>query len=151
MAPGGSKFFVGMPTPAAAGVIASIVHAFHADGPVGDWRWSVPWLFLAVGLGGLMTSTIRFYSFKDLPWGKKQPGVLILILLVFLAVVWNYSEIALLLIACSYAVAAVTLQPNPLRPASTRRRVPPLLDPWPLPWNRVELSSQVLLRSSVQR
>jgi len=109
MAPGGSKFFVGMPTPAAAGVIASIVHAFHADGPVGDWRWSVPWLFLAVGLGGLMTSTIRFYSFKDLPWGKKQPGVLILILLVFLAVVWNYSEIALLLIACSYAVAAVTL------------------------------------------
>ena len=56
-----------------------------------------------------MTSTIRFYSFKDLPWGKKQPGVLILILLVFLAVVWNYSEIALLLIACSYAVAGVTL------------------------------------------
>ena len=29
MAPGGSKYFVGMPTPAAAGVIASIVHAFH--------------------------------------------------------------------------------------------------------------------------
>jgi CDP-diacylglycerol---serine O-phosphatidyltransferase len=109
MAPGGSKFFVGMPTPAAAGVIASIVHAFHAGGPLGDWRWSVPWLFLAVALGGLMTSTIRFYSFKDLPWGKKQPGVLILILLVFLAVVWNYSEISLLLIACSYAVAGVTL------------------------------------------
>jgi CDP-diacylglycerol--serine O-phosphatidyltransferase len=109
MAPGGSKFFVGMPTPAAAGVIASIVHAFHAGGPLGDWRWSVPWLFLAVALGGLMTSTIRFYSFKDLPWGKKQPGVLILILLVFLAIVWNYSEIALSLIACSYAVAGVTL------------------------------------------
>jgi CDP-diacylglycerol--serine O-phosphatidyltransferase len=109
MAPGGSKFFVGMPTPAAAGVIASIVHAFHAGGPLGDWRWSIPWLVLAVALAGLMTSTIRFYSFKDLPWGKKQPGVLILILLVFLAVVWNYSEIALLLIACSYAVAGVTL------------------------------------------
>ena len=30
MAPGGSKYFVGMPTPAAAGVIASMVHAFHA-------------------------------------------------------------------------------------------------------------------------
>jgi CDP-diacylglycerol--serine O-phosphatidyltransferase len=109
MAPGGSKFFVGMPTPAAAGVIASIVHAFHAGGPLGDWRWSVPWLFLAVALAGLMTSTIRFYSFKDLPWGKKQPGVLILILLVFLAIVWNYSEIALSLIACGYAVAGVTL------------------------------------------
>jgi hypothetical protein len=30
-------------------------------------------------------------------------------LLVFLAIVWNYSEISLLLIACSYAVAGVTL------------------------------------------
>src|SRR5690349_6606070 len=28
MAPGGSKFFVGMPTPAAAGVIAAFVHCF---------------------------------------------------------------------------------------------------------------------------
>jgi CDP-diacylglycerol--serine O-phosphatidyltransferase len=109
MAPGGSKFFVGMPTPAAAGVIASIVHAFHAGGPLGDWRWSVPWLLLAVGLAGLMTSTIRFYSFKDLPWGKKQPGILILLFLILGAVVWLYSEIALLLLACTYAVAAVTL------------------------------------------
>jgi CDP-diacylglycerol--serine O-phosphatidyltransferase len=109
MAPGGSKFFVGMPTPAAAGVIASIVHAFHAGGPLGDWRWSVPWLLLAVGLAGLMTSTIRFYSFKDLPWGKKQPGILILLFLILGAVIWLYSEIALLLLACTYAVAGVTL------------------------------------------
>src|SRR5215470_12432313 len=29
MAPGGSKYFIGMPTPASAGVIAAIVHAFH--------------------------------------------------------------------------------------------------------------------------
>src|SRR5216683_972518 len=28
MAPGGSKYFVGMPTPAAAGVIAALVHGF---------------------------------------------------------------------------------------------------------------------------
>lgn len=115
MAPGSSKYFVGMPTPAAAGVIASIVHAFRKDGPLGmggpllDWHWSVTWLLLAVALGGLMTSTIRFYSFKDLPWGKKQPGVMILILLIFGAIVWNYSEIALLLIACSYAITGVAL------------------------------------------
>jgi len=31
MAPGSSKFFVGMPTPAAAGVIASIVHCFSGS------------------------------------------------------------------------------------------------------------------------
>src|SRR5258707_12936604 len=44
MAPGGSKFFVGMPTPAAAGVISSILHAFHAGGPLDDWHWPIPWL-----------------------------------------------------------------------------------------------------------
>ncbi len=109
MAPGGSKFFVGMPTPAAAGVIASIVHAFHEGGPLQDWKWSVPWLLLAVALGGLMTSTIRYYSFKDLPWSKKQPGVLILLLLILGAVVWLYSELTLLIIACTYAAAGVVL------------------------------------------
>jgi CDP-diacylglycerol---serine O-phosphatidyltransferase len=115
MAPGGSKYFVGMPTPAAAGVIASFVHAFHKGGPlvdvgaIYDWRWSVAWLLLAVALGGLMTSTIRFYSFKDLPWGKKQPGILILLTLLLLAVIWNFSEITLLFLACSYAITAVTL------------------------------------------
>ncbi len=104
MAPGGSKYFVGMPTPAAAGVIASIVHAFRRDGPLGvggplvDLYWSVCWLLLAVALAGLMTSTIRFYSFKDLPWSKKQPGILILLLLILGAVIWVYSEIALLIL-----------------------------------------------------
>ena len=115
MAPGGSKYFVGMPTPASAGVIASIVHAFHVGSPladvgsISDWRWSVPWLLLAVFLGGLMTSTIRFYSFKDLPWGKKQPAFLIILTLLLLAVVWNFSEIALLVLASTYAIAGVTL------------------------------------------
>jgi len=115
MAPGGSKYFVGMPTPASAGVIASIVHAFHVGSPladvgsISDWRWSVPWLLLAVLLGGLMTSTIRFYSFKDLPWGKKQPAFLIILTLLLLAVVWNFSEIALLVLASTYAIAGVTL------------------------------------------
>jgi CDP-diacylglycerol--serine O-phosphatidyltransferase len=109
MAPGGSKFFVGMPTPAAAGVIASIVHAFHESGPLHSWQWAIPWLLLAVGLGGLMTSTVRYYSFKDLPWSKKQPGIMILLLLILIAVVWIYSEIALLLIACTYAAAGIFL------------------------------------------
>jgi len=115
MAPGGSKYFVGMPTPAAAGMIAAIVHAFHKGGPlleVGtilDWRWSIALFLLAVALAGLMTSTIRFYSFKDLPWGKKQPAVLILLFLLFLALILNYSEITLLILASTYALAAVIL------------------------------------------
>jgi len=109
MAPGGSKYFVGMPTPAAAGVIAAVVHALHRIGPLQDWRWSVAWLLMAAGLGGLMVSTIRYYSFKDLPWTRKQPAILILFLITLGAVIWAFSEVVLVLLAGTYAVLGVTL------------------------------------------
>jgi len=107
MAPGGSKFFIGMPTPAAAGVIASIVHGFK--GPLHDWRWSVAWFLLAFVLGALMTSTIRYYSFKDIPWTKKQPSATVIVLLLLIAVVWRFSEIALVMFACTYAATGIAL------------------------------------------
>ena len=54
--------FVGLPAPAAAGVIASLL--FFA--PDRDWRpWTSGVLMLALlGIGGLMVSTFRFKSFK---------------------------------------------------------------------------------------
>jgi len=107
MAPGGSKYFVGMPTPAAAGVIAALVHGFKS--PLHDWRWSVAWFLLAAALGALMTSTIRYYSFKDIPWTRKQPSLSIVMLVLIVGVVWRYSEYALVVLAGTYAVAGVVL------------------------------------------
>jgi len=107
MAPGGSKFFVGMPTPAAAGVVASLVHGFKV--PLHDWRWSIAWFVLAAVLGLLMTSTIRYYSFKDIPWTKKQPSVTVIALLLLIAVIWRFSEVALVMFACTYAATGVAL------------------------------------------
>jgi CDP-diacylglycerol---serine O-phosphatidyltransferase len=107
MAPGGSKFFVGMPTPAAAGVIASLIHRFKY--PLHDWRWAIGWLLLTVALGALMTSTIRYYSFKDLPWSRKQPSLGIILVLIIFGVAWVYSEYFLMILACSYAAIGVAL------------------------------------------
>jgi len=114
MAPGSSKYFVGMPTPAAAGVIASIVHGFRMGGPMSigqlqnGW-WAVAWFLLAASLGGLMTSTIRYYSFKDIPWTRKQPSLAIVLLCLLVGVIWRYSEYALMTVACSYAFVGLTL------------------------------------------
>jgi len=107
MAPGGSRYFVGMPTPAAAGMIAATVHAWKA--PLEDWRWALMWLVLVAALAALMTSTVRYYSFKDIPWTRRQPSLaLVLIgLLVWFIVV--YSEEVLLLIAATYAAAGIAL------------------------------------------
>jgi CDP-diacylglycerol---serine O-phosphatidyltransferase len=107
MAPGGSKFFVGMPTPAAAGVIAALIHKFKE--PLQDWRWSVGWFLLAAGLGALMTTTIRYYSFKDIPWTKKQPSLFIVLFCLIAGVIYAYSEYALAILAGTYAAAGVVL------------------------------------------
>jgi CDP-diacylglycerol---serine O-phosphatidyltransferase len=107
MAPGGSKFFIGMPAPAAAGMVAATIHAFKS--PVQDWRWSVAWIFLVLSLAALMTSTIRFYSFKDLPWTRKQPSLAIVFLALVVASIWRWSEEVLLLLAASYTAIGVTL------------------------------------------
>lgn len=114
MAPGSSKYFVGMPTPAAAGVLASIVHAFRLGGPMpfgpiqNGW-WAAAWFLLPAALGALMTSTIRYYSFKDIPWTRKQPSLAIVLMCLLVAVIWRYSEYALMSIACTYAIVGLTL------------------------------------------
>jgi len=107
MAPGGSKYFVGLPTPAAAGVIAALVHGFKE--PLHEWWWAAVWFVLAGGLGALMTSTIRYYSFKDIPWTRKQPSLAIVLLCVMVGVIWRYSEYALVIMATTYVAVGVAL------------------------------------------
>jgi CDP-diacylglycerol---serine O-phosphatidyltransferase len=109
MEPGGNKNFVGMPTPAAAGVVAAVVHSRHYFGPISDRHWAIAWFVLLVVLGGLMTSTVRYYSFKDIPWSRKQPSIAIILLCLLVAIVWRYSEAALVIIAGTYAVAGLIL------------------------------------------
>ena len=108
MAPGDSKSFVGLPTPAAAGVIAALVHGFKF--PLHDHHWAWAWVLLVASLGALMTSTVRYYGFKDVPWTRRQPSLAIVILCVFAAVIWKYSEVVLPLFACGYVAAGLMLQ-----------------------------------------
>ncbi len=109
MEPGGNKNFVGMPTPASAGVVAAIVHASHWIGPITSKQWAIAWFILLPVLGGLMTSTVRYYSFKDIPWSRRQPSITIVVIFLLVAVIWRYSEFALVILAITYAVAGIVL------------------------------------------
>lgn len=109
MEPGGNKNFVGMPTPAAAGVVAAIVHACHWLGPIADQRWAYAWFVLLPVLGALMTSTVRYYSFKDVPWARKQPSITIILVVMLVGIIWRYSEYALVILAGTYALAGIVL------------------------------------------
>lgn len=59
-----TRYFVGLPAPAAAGTICAIL--FYA--PDKEWRsWSVGFLMVALlVIGSLMVSTFRYWSFKQL-------------------------------------------------------------------------------------
>jgi CDP-diacylglycerol--serine O-phosphatidyltransferase len=107
MAPGGLKYFVGMPCPAAAGMIAATVHFWK--NPLNDWRWSIAWLALVLALAALMSSTIRYPSFKGFPIGKRLHSVTIVIVAIAVWAIFVYSEQVLILIATSYMVTGLTL------------------------------------------
>jgi len=112
MEPGGNKNFVGMPTPAAAGVVAAIIHSRHGINgmePVSNQFWAYLWFALLLALGGLMISTVRYYSFKDIPWTRKQPSATIILMFLLVAVIWRYSEQALIIIAGTYAIVGLIL------------------------------------------
>jgi CDP-diacylglycerol--serine O-phosphatidyltransferase len=102
----GSKFFVGMPIPAGAGVIAAVIHCFDGS-PIYDPRTALVWLALILFTGFLMVSNWRFWSAKEITSGGRQPfQVVALLALVGALIVWN-SEWMLMVIALGYLVSGV--------------------------------------------
>lgn len=105
---GGSRYFVGMPTPAAAGMIAACVHGF--GGPIQDVRVSILWLILVLALGFLMASQLRYYSFKKVQWGRRQTSLAVVLMALLIGAIVYFSQIVLMLIASAYVVHGIIVQ-----------------------------------------
>ena len=117
----GRKYFVGMPIPAGAGVIAAVVH-FTGGDPPQWWANSVTWLVVIVIAAYLMVSTWRFYSFKDVNFNSRQPFRLIVILSFLFGAVWLFSRPVLFFIALFYMFSGVFWR---LQWLFRRKRTPP--------------------------
>jgi len=102
----GKKYFVGMPIPAGAGVIAAIVH-YSAGAPITSWWTAMSWLMMVVVVGYLMVSTWRFYSFKDIDFRSRHPFRLVVLFGVVGASIWFFSRPALFVIAILYMASGV--------------------------------------------
>jgi len=102
----GKKYFVGMPIPAGAGVIAAVVH-FQKGEPPPWWGTSVPWLLLIVMTAYLMVSTWRFYSFKGIDFRARQPFQLIVIFGLLASAIWFFSRWVLFIIALTYMFSGI--------------------------------------------
>ena len=84
-APGSSKFFTGLPIPLAAGMVISLVIAYHHAG-MATVQAHVPIAVLVGALALLMVSTIRYRTFKDVRLSKKSAMVFLVVVLVGIAV-----------------------------------------------------------------
>ena len=102
----GKKYFVGMPIPAGAGVVAAVVH-FAEGHPIESWYTALTWGLLMIAVGYLMVSTWRFYSFKDIDLRSRQPFRLIFLFVIFFAAIRFYSHTALFCIALLYMFSGV--------------------------------------------
>lgn len=106
------KSFVGMPIPAAAGLLAAIVH--FAPLPVNSYgdAWArfygILMLILVTVLGILMVSTVRYTSFKSAGSGRRSLYLILLVAAIGM-LVWLYSQYVLLAIAVAYASHGLAL------------------------------------------
>jgi CDP-diacylglycerol--serine O-phosphatidyltransferase len=102
----GKKYFVGMPIPAGAGVIAAIVH-YSSGVPLTSWVTALSWLMMVVVVGYLMVSTWRFYSFKDIDFRSRRPFRLIVVIALLVALIALFSRPTLFTIAICYMASGV--------------------------------------------
>jgi CDP-diacylglycerol--serine O-phosphatidyltransferase len=128
------KYFVGMPIPAAAGLLAASVHLCYGIPDV-YWYIAITWLIL-VGLAAyLMVSTWRFWSAKEITLTGSHPFRLILLLALIAYVVLRFSNVVMFLAALLYmfsgiwARAAYGWQRRRRRPAASATTSAPHAEP----------------------
>ncbi|MBV8114177.1 MAG: CDP-diacylglycerol--serine O-phosphatidyltransferase [Silvibacterium sp.] len=101
----GRKYFVGMPIPAAAGMIVAVVHGFGR--PIFNWWLATIWLLLVGLIGFLMVSTWRFWSGKEINLSRRHP---IRWIVLFALVIWLlvfFSRVVLLVLAFVYMFSGI--------------------------------------------
>lgn len=99
-----NKDFLGLPVPAAAGAVASLVlfllHLSENDRDLQQTTLALPVLLLLISF--LMVSTIRYPSFKKIDWQTKTRLWTFILLLIVGALVWKLQEISFLVLFLGY-------------------------------------------------
>jgi CDP-diacylglycerol--serine O-phosphatidyltransferase len=115
------RYFIGMPSPAAAGVPAATVYAwpYPLEGPQ-----AIAAVAVVIVPAVLMVSTIRFRSFKSINFGYTHSYLNIILVAGLIALVATAPQITLLILAYGYLLSgfigmALTRHRPPTEPAET--------------------------------
>jgi len=101
---GDKRYFVGLPSPAAAAIPAATVYAY----PWGlyDYRAALPAIAMVIVPAALMVSTIRFRSFKTLDSHTRRPYTVLIFVAAAIMLIATHPRFMLVAIAYSYLVSA---------------------------------------------
>jgi CDP-diacylglycerol--serine O-phosphatidyltransferase len=101
---GDKRYFVGMPSPAAAGIIAATVFAYPSG--LYDYRAALPALALVLVPAVLMVSTVRFRSFKHLDSKGRRPYTVLIFVAGGIMLVATHPRFMLVAVTYSYLASA---------------------------------------------
>jgi CDP-diacylglycerol--serine O-phosphatidyltransferase len=101
---GDKRYFVGMPSPAAAAVPAATVYAYSYG--LHDYRAALPALAMVVVPAILMVSTIRFRSFKTIDLQMRRPYTVLLLVACVIMLIATHPRFVLVAMAYSYLASA---------------------------------------------
>ncbi len=119
-----NRYFSGLPIPAAAGLIATVILVYYKLGDTGTSRHFVI-LVATYLLAFLMVSTVKYYGFKDIELFRRKPfRWLVIAILVIIAMAYE-PEYALFGLILIYVVSGPVLTFILLR----RRRAAKILIP----------------------
>ncbi len=98
------RYFVGMPSPAAAAIPASTVFAYPYT--IDTYAQALPVLAMVVVPALLMVSTIRFQSFKTFDLQSRRSYPVLILIAVGLALLVSHPELVLLGLSYTYLASA---------------------------------------------
>ncbi|NWF82975.1 MAG: CDP-diacylglycerol--serine O-phosphatidyltransferase [Bryobacteraceae bacterium] len=105
----GRKYFVGLPIPAAAGMVAAVVYA-AGSAPLQMWQLTAAWTALLALLSFLMVSAWRYRSFKDFNLGSPRKPFSVVLLGMMIYLIWNFSQPVLLGLAVAYVGSGIVVR-----------------------------------------
>jgi CDP-diacylglycerol---serine O-phosphatidyltransferase len=102
------KYFVGMPIPAGAALVAAVV--FLDSSPVRSFTFSVLWLVTVAVISLLMVSTWRYPSFKQVSISKPHTPLIVLLVGGVAFLVWAWAQPVLLAAASAYVASGIAIR-----------------------------------------
>lgn len=120
----GRKYFVGLPIPAAAGLVAAIVYVSDGE-PLQWWYQSLPWLVLLGLLSFLMVSTWRYPSFKEIHFTGPRSPLIVIAFGALITLIFIYPQPMLLAMTSAYVATGIVLRAGGLLRRRLRHSPPP--------------------------